>query len=229
MSAPAQQAEVLAALAQVGVVARPAADGSLRMTGPRADWLAVALPALGVEVARAAAEYALAAGEPRTRLLAALAVAVRPAAVLLDLDGVLADIARRTALADPDQVAALAALAPLAVVTTCPRRLAESVLTRHGYARHIGAIVGVEDAAPKPDPAPVRLAMRRLGAGTAWMVGDNPSDVFAARGAGALPLAIAPRGVGAETHAEALRDAGAVRLLANLGELVGLLKDLRST
>jgi hypothetical protein len=229
MRGPAQHTEVLAALAQVGVAARLGDDGAVRIVGLRAAWLAAALPALGVEVATIGSECALHAVEPKARLLAALAVAVRPAAMLLDLDGVLADIARRTALADPDHVAALAALAPLAVVTTCPRRLAESVLARHGYAGHIGAIVGVEDAAPKPDPAPVRLAMRRLGVASAWMVGDNPSDVFAARGAGALPLAIAPRGVGAELHAEALREAGAVRLVADLGQLVSLLADLRST
>ncbi len=42
----------------------------------------------------------------------------------------------------------------------------------------------MEDATPKPDPAPVRLALERLGVATAWMLGDTPDDLAAARGAG---------------------------------------------
>lgn len=147
----------------------------------------------------------------------------RPDALLLDLDGVLADIEGRRALAAPADVAALAALRPLAVVTSCPLRLAESVLTRHGFRAHVRALVVAEDGPGKPDPFPVRLALQRLGAGSAWMLGDNPSDVEAAVAAGVVALAIAPRGIGAESHAARLRAAGAVRLVPDLAALRALL------
>lgn len=147
----------------------------------------------------------------------------RPDALLLDLDGVLADIEGLRALAACEDVAALAALRPLGVVTSCPRRLAESVLTRHGFRAHVQALVVAEDGPGKPDPFPVRLAMQRLGAASAWMLGDNPSDVEAAVAAGVVALAIAPRGIGAEAHAARLRVAGAVRLLPDLAALRALL------
>lgn len=154
-----------------------------------------------------------------TRLLAALDAALAPEALLLDLDGVLADIEGRRAIASVDDVAALAAERPLGVVTSCPRRLAESVLQRHGFLPHIAALVTDEDGPGKPDPAPVRLALQRLGVRSAWMLGDNPSDVEAARGAGVVPVAVAPTGIGAEAHAERLRAAGAARLVAGVAAL----------
>jgi len=147
----------------------------------------------------------------------------RPDALLLDLDGVLADLHGRRALALADDVAALAALRPLAVVTSCPLRLAESVLARYGFRAHVRALVVAEDGPGKPDPFPVRLALQRLGAQSAWMLGDNPSDVQAAVAAGVVALAIAPRGVGAEAHAARLRAAGAVRLLPDVAALRALL------
>lgn len=223
MPAPDGANDLGAALARFGLGAAVLPDGALRTVTASGAWLAEALPRLGVACA-VDGEGALRI-EPvaKPRLLSALATALRPAALLLDLDGVLADLERRTALAPVAVVAALAQRLPLGVVTTCPRRLAESVLARHGYAPFVQTVVGVEDAAPKPDPAPVRLAMRRLGAATAWMVGDNPSDVLAARGAGVLPLAIAPRGLGAADHAAALREAGAARLVPDLDALAMLL------
>lgn len=150
--------------------------------------------------------------------------ALRPAAVLFDLDGVLADISARRRIAAPEDVAAIAASCRVGVVTTCPRRLADSVLERHSFADHVQVVVGSDDGPCKPDPFPVRLAMQHLDAKTAWMLGDNPSDVVAARGGGALPLAVCPRGrVGGEQHANRLRSAGALRLLDGVAELRELL------
>jgi phosphoglycolate phosphatase-like HAD superfamily hydrolase len=73
-------------------------------------------------------------------------------------------------------------------------------------------MVCMEDAPAKPDPASVRLACSRLGVERAWMVGDTPDDIAAARAAGVVPI-----GFGAEP--EALLAAGAARVLSNLEEL----------
>jgi phosphoglycolate phosphatase-like HAD superfamily hydrolase len=163
---------------------------------------------------RDGAHVCLASPPDAARLAHAVQAALAPQALLLDLDGVLADIEGRKPLATIEVVRQLAARWPLGVVTSCPRRLAESVLARHGFAPFVGTLVGDEDGPGKPDPFPVRLALQRLGVATAWMVGDNPGDVTAARAAGVVPLAIAPHGIGAESHAERLRAAGALRLLA---------------
>jgi len=146
-----------------------------------------------------------------------------PEGIVLDLDGVLADIAHRTALVSSEVLVELAAKLPVAVVTSCPRRLAESVLERHGFLPHVTAIVGSEDGPGKPSAAPVLLAMERLGVKSAWMLGDNPTDVMAARAAGVVALAVVPRGIGAESHAERLREAGAVRLVDGVADLFRML------
>jgi len=98
------------------------------------------------------------------------------------------------------------------------------VLQRHGFAPFVKALVTDEDGPGKPDPAPVRLALERLGATSAWMLGDNPSDVAAARAAGVIPLAVAPSGIGGEAHADRLRVAGAARLIGGIAALRGLLE-----
>lgn len=150
---------------------------------------------------------------------------MKPAAIVLDLDGVLADIQAETALASVEDIAAIARLVPIAVVTSCPRRLAQAVLERHGMLAYVGAIVGLEDGPGKPSPAPVWLALDRLGKQTApaWMLGDNPSDVHAARAAGLRALAVSPRGIGAESHAASLLAAGADQLIDGVAELRRLL------
>ena len=55
------------------------------------------------------------------------------------------------------------------------------------------------------------------------MLGDNPSDVAAAKGAGVVPFAVLPRGFGAESHMDRLRAAGAVRMVAGVESLLPLL------
>jgi phosphoglycolate phosphatase-like HAD superfamily hydrolase len=80
-------------------------------------------------------------------------------------------------------------------------------------------VIGSEDGPCKPDPAPVRLALDRLGVERAWMLGDNPSDVTAARGAQVVPFAVSPRGIGAEQHLARLRGAGAVGFVDGVADL----------
>ncbi|HZO15264.1 MAG TPA: aminotransferase class I/II-fold pyridoxal phosphate-dependent enzyme [Polyangiaceae bacterium] len=80
---------------------------------------------------------------------------------------------------------------PFGVVTGRPRAQAERFLQTWGIAPR--ALVCMEDAPPKPDPKPVRLALEQLGVERAWLVGDTPDDVRAARACGVVPI-----GFGAE-------------------------------
>lgn len=120
---------------------------------------------------------------------------------------------RETLLADPETLGRWSERLPLAVVTARPRKDAEEVLRRFGVDDLFTTVVSREDAAAKPDPAPVRLALERLGARSAWMVGDTPDDLAAARGAGVVPIAVAGPGV----DPRALT--AAARLLDNVGDL----------
>ena len=211
-----------ALLHELGSDVLPSAGNFCFVRGGDPAWLRDALAGLGIAVrAFATGVRVTMPGNAHAfaRLAAAVRAALAPQALLLDLDGVLADIEARRALTAVEQVAALAARLPLGVVTSCPRRLAESVLQRHGFAPFVRALVTSEDGPGKPDPAPVRLALQRLGVQHAWMLGDNPSDVTAARRAGVVPLAIDPHGIGAEAHAERLRAAGAARLVGSLADL----------
>jgi histidinol-phosphate aminotransferase len=83
---------------------------------------------------------------------------------------------------------------PLGIVTARPRRDAEAFLERFGVERFFSTVVSREDAPSKPDPAPVRLAIERLGVSRAWMVGDTIDDLRAARRAGILPIGVAVPG-----------------------------------
>lgn len=76
---------------------------------------------------------------------------------------------------------------PLAVVTNKPRPFADAILRHLGIDRLLPVVVG-GDCLPqrKPDPAPLRLALERLGcaAAGASMVGDGTTDLRAGRAAG---------------------------------------------
>ena len=115
---------------------------------------------------------------------------------------------------------ALAGRVRLAVVTGRPRRDAERLLDAAGWAGRFETVVCMEDGPAKPDPAPVRLALSRLGAARAWMVGDTPDDVRAARAAGVVPLGVLAPG---DTDPEPLSRAGAARVLPSLDALLELL------
>src|SRR5690606_16489390 len=84
----------------------------------------------------------------------------------------------------------VAARRPIALVTGRPRSDALEFCDRFGITDVFGAIVTREDAPMKPDPAPVTLALERLGAGTAWMLGATVADLAAARAAGVLPSGV---------------------------------------
>ena len=267
-----------------------------------------ALAALGIAI-RAFAEPLLdgwirvtVPGEPKTyrRLARSLGAALAPGAVLLDMDGVLADVSgsyreairataasfgaevepgeisaakaagdaandwvvtarllaargieppmdevvarfealyqgvddrsglrsRERPLLSPDELARIAARRPVGVVTGRPRRDAERFLAEHNLAGSVGAVVCMEDAAAKPDPAPVRLALERLGVASAWMVGDTPDDLRAARAAGVVPLGVPAPGEEPAAARRVLSAAGAARVFDTPGDLIPLLEVL---
>jgi HAD superfamily hydrolase (TIGR01548 family) len=123
-------------------------------------------------------------------------------------------------LASPGLLERLSQRVPLAVVTGRPRGDAERFLKENGVAQRLSALVCLEDAPLKPDPGPVRLALRKLGIERAWMIGDTPDDLTAARRAGVLPLGVVAPGGG---DPGALADAGAAKVLSNLDELQELM------
>lgn len=110
----------------------------------------------------------------------------------------------------------------LGIVTGRPRRDADRFLAHYDIADTFDTIVCMEDGPNKPDPAPVTLALERLGADCAWFVGDTPDDMRAGRAAGVLPLGIVAPGDGDDIES-ALLEAGAGRILDDLTDLLELL------
>jgi histidinol-phosphate aminotransferase len=117
----------------------------------------------------------------------------------------------------------LAARMPLGVVTGRPRADARRFLDEQNITDLFSTVVCMEDAASKPDPAPVRLALDRLGVSTAWMVGDTPDDLQAARRAGVLPIGVPASGDDLESMSTVLEAAGAARVLGDPNELEEIL------
>jgi histidinol-phosphate aminotransferase len=125
---------------------------------------------------------------------------------------------RETLIPSREALEALARRVPLGIVTGRPRADALRFLEVHGLAHLFPVAVCMEDAPLKPDPAPVRLALERLGLRRAWLLGDTPDDLAAARAAGVLPLGVIPPGAGA-TRRAALDAAGAARIIQRIEDL----------
>ena len=210
-----------AALSALGVEAVALDGGGCELRSARRDWLLAVFRAFALR-AEASGKHLRVGGADEETLARVVGAALAPDALLFDLDGVLADIAGRARIADVADVAALAEEHAVGVVTTCPRRLAEAVLERHGFLAHVDVVVGSEDGPCKPDPFPVRLALQRLGCERAWMLGDNPSDVVAARAAQVVPFGVIPSGHAAGRQVERLRGAGAVQLVDGVAGLRAL-------
>ena len=112
---------------------------------------------------------------------------------------------------------------PLGVVTGRPRSDAQIFLDDHGIGDLFGAVVCMEDGPAKPDPAPVHEALRRLNVSTAWLLGDTPDDVRAARAAGVVPLGVVAPGEDPESASKILTGAGAARVFTHATELTEVL------
>ncbi len=112
---------------------------------------------------------------------------------------------------------------PLAIVTGRPRKDAVRFCVKEGISEFFKFMVCAEDAALKPDPAPLTLALKNLKVRWAWMMGDTPDDIVAARRAGVLPIGIIAPGYDVETTKTVLHAAGAARVFENLQQLEGVL------
>jgi histidinol-phosphate aminotransferase len=111
---------------------------------------------------------------------------------------------------------------PLAVVTGRPRSDAEEFLERFGLMEGTSALITRDEAPLKPDPVPVRLVLETLGVSRAWMVGDTPDDIVAARGAGVVPIGVVAPGDDPARAKETLR--GAARVLDQTIDLEEMLR-----
>ena len=96
----------------------------------------------------------------------------------------------------PGAAEALAAGAawPQGVVSNKAGRFLRAEVAHLGWAGHFGAVVGAGDAAAdKPDPAPIVLALDRMGRGadaSVWYLGDTALDMEAARAAGVTAVLV---------------------------------------
>ncbi len=110
----------------------------------------------------------------------------------------------------------LAKRLPLGLVTGRPRDDAHRFLEAHGLEDLFGASVCMHDTLPKPDPAPVLLALKQLGVEFSWMVGDTADDQRAARAAEVVPIAVVAPGDEAARVTPSLLQAGASRVIDQL-------------
>jgi phosphoglycolate phosphatase len=83
---------------------------------------------------------------------------------------------------------------PQGVVSNKAGRFLRAEVAHLGWAGHFGAVIGAGDAAAdKPDPAPIVLALDRMGRGadaSVWYLGDTALDMDAARAAGVTAVLV---------------------------------------
>ncbi len=125
---------------------------------------------------------------------------------------------------DREVLTRLCARLPLGIVTGRPRADATRFLHEQAIADLFSVVVCMEDAPSKPDPAPVAFALRRLGVSTAWMVGDTPDDLRAAREAGVLPIGVGAVSDDRNRATEVLAAAGAALVLEEPSDIEELLR-----
>ena len=108
-------------------------------------------------------------------------------------------------------------------MTGRPRAEALAFLERFELADLFAVVITMEDAPAKPSPEPVALALEKLGVNQAWMIGDTPDDIRAARAAGVLPLGVCAPGADEARALEVLTAAGAARTWPNWSRIMEVL------
>jgi len=114
----------------------------------------------------------------------------------------------------------------MGVVTNKPARFIAPLLDRLGIGGRFGALVG-GDSLPqrKPDPAPVRAALRQLGlppGAACVMVGDSINDVLAGRAAGCVVVGVSY----GYNHGVDLAQAGVAAVIDRMTDLAACLERL---
>lgn len=114
---------------------------------------------------------------------------------------------------------------PQGVVSNKTGRYLRDEVAHLGWSTLFGTVVGAGDAASdKPDPAPIRLALERLGhapSRTVWYLGDTALDMQTARAAGVTAVLVgdAAHDGGIERAAPDLHIANAKMLAEHLRAL----------
>ncbi len=112
---------------------------------------------------------------------------------------------------------------PMAICTNKPEGPTRAVLRHFGLLPHFPVIVGGDSLpARKPDPAPLRLALRQMGLASAVFVGDSEVDAETAH-ATPLPLALFSGGY----RKAPLHTLGAAVIFDNHADLPDLLGTIR--
>ncbi len=120
-------------------------------------------------------------------------------------------------------LARLHARLPLGVVTGRPRADATRFLKSAEISRYFACTICMEDAPAKPDPTPVRLALKALAVEWAWLIGDSPDDMRAAHSAGIMAIGIVAPGDKDAVIVDRLETAGASMVLRTLDDLENLI------
>ena len=120
---------------------------------------------------------------------------------------------------DPEWLAKLADRYPLAIVTGRPRRDALRFLETFELKKYFSAIICLEDGPAKPNPANVNTALKQLNVSSAWMIGDTPDDINAARSARVIPFGIVAPQDDQTIATTKFNEAFAVRILDSLSQL----------
>ncbi len=123
-----------------------------------------------------------------------------------------------------ETLARLAKRYPLSIVTGRPRVDAERFLAEQDIGQYFQAVLCMEDGPPKPDPAILHKAMQATGVQSAWMLGDFPDDITAARAASVLPIGVVPPGSDPQLSRDRLIASGAACVLSATDELENLLQ-----
>lgn len=149
------------------------------------------------------------------RLTQALRAALKPEAVLLDIDSIIERWASAgPILGDPGRVRRMAERCALGLVTLLPRERADRWLTGSGLAEVI-RVLPVDQGGSKHD-----RALKELGATCGWVIADTPGGVEAGREAGIAPFGIVPAAdQDVATRTESLISSGAARVVTSLSQL----------
>ncbi|MEE2962312.1 MAG: TIGR01548 family HAD-type hydrolase [Myxococcota bacterium] len=124
-----------------------------------------------------------------------------------------------TLMVEREWLVALKKRYSLAVVTGRPRLDAERTLEHFDLGSLLEISVCMEDAAPKPSPDPVLLALEKLSIKRAWMLGDTVDDLVAASEARVIPIGVVAPGENVALKQSLLFGAGAAAVLNHVAEL----------